>query len=533
MSQKIAPPTGTAETEVRSLRPTLLGEVEMGHRFRLLVESVSDYAIFLLDPDGYIQTWNAGAEQYKGYSAEEAIGKHFSIFYTREDTERRHPQHVLKTAREAGRFEDEGWRLRKDGTQFWANVVITRLTGPDGTIVGFAKVTRDFTAKKTAVDELRLSEERYRLLVSAVKDYAIFMLDPKGRVATWNDGAQKLKGYVLSEILGQHFSKFYPPEDIRSQKPQWELEEAAVTGRFEDEGWRVRKDGTRFWANVVITAVRNPAGTLIGYSKVTRDMTDRRRLEEKLRRANEDLDERVKQRTEQLEKAVRARDEFMSIVSHELRTPVTSLKLQVQTALRQLARSDVEGFSERTVKFAQGAEKQLDRLSRLIDDMLDMSRISMDRLNLDLEPLNLCEVVRETVARFEEQSHVAGCQLTCEARGTVEMKGDRHRLDQVFSNLLMNALKYGSGKPVSVSVTASRTKVFVEVEDQGMGIALKDQARIFERFERAVSASRVSGMGLGLYISRNIVEGHGGRISVQSELGKGSTFIVELPLNLR
>jgi PAS domain S-box-containing protein len=523
-------PIEAANGLVHQLRQPRSELTQHENRFKLLVDTISDYAIFLLDPSGYIQSWNPGAQRFKGYTAQEAIGKHFSIFYTEEDTARSHPQEELQIASQAGKFEEEGWRIRKDGSRFWASVVITRLTDDKGNIVGFAKVTRDLTQRKMAEEELRLSEEKFRLLVSAVKDYAIFMLDPDGRINTWNEGAQRIKGYRPDEIIGQHFSKFYLPQDIRAKKPEWELEEAKMTGRFEEEGWRIRKDGTRFWADVVITAIRNESGTLIGFSKVTRDMTDRRRLEEKLRRANEDLEKRVEERTAQLQEAVRARDEFMSIISHELRTPITSLKLQVQTTLRQGKRSTPEVFSERAIRFVNGAERQLDRLSKLIDDMLDVSRISLEKLPLNFEILELGELIQETIGRFDEQVEASGSPITmCLHRG-VRIKGDRIRLEQVFSNLFMNALKYGEGKPIMVSVGAVGDRATFTIQDQGMGIASTDQTRIFERFERAISASSVSGLGLGLYISRKIIETHHGRISVQSEMGKGATFTVALPL---
>ena len=254
---------------------------EAGELHRLLVESVQDYAIFALDPDGYILSWNPGAERFKGYTADEIIGKHFSIFYPYERIASGFPDYELREAARVGRFEDEGWRLRKDGTRFWANVVITALRDSTGTLVGYAKVTRDLTERRAAEDALRLSEERFRLIVQGVRDYAIFMLDTTGHVATWNEGAERLKQYRTEEIIGKHFSIFYPPERVAEKYPDYELREAERVGRFEDEGWRIRKDGTRFWANVVITALRDPDGHLIGFSKVTRDLTERRASEER------------------------------------------------------------------------------------------------------------------------------------------------------------------------------------------------------------------------------------------------------------
>jgi PAS domain S-box-containing protein len=254
---------------------------ETGELHRLLVESVQDYAIFALDPQGYILSWNPGAERFKGYTTDEIIGKHFSIFYPQERIATGFPEFELREAARTGRFEDEGWRIRKDGTRFWASVVITALRDSTGTLVGYAKVTRDLTERRAAEEALRLSEERFRLLVQGVRDYAIFMLDPTGHVATWNEGAQRIKQYSADEIIGKHFSIFYPPERIAEKFPQHELKEAERTGHFEDEGWRIRKDGTRFWANVVITALRDSDGHLIGFSKVTRDLTERKAAEER------------------------------------------------------------------------------------------------------------------------------------------------------------------------------------------------------------------------------------------------------------
>jgi PAS domain S-box-containing protein len=254
---------------------------EIGELHRLLVDSVQDYAIFALDTDGYILSWNAGAQRFKGYTADEIVGKHFSIFYPEAKVAEGWPEHELREAARVGRFEDEGWRIRKDGTSFWANVVITALRGEAGELLGYAKVTRDLTERRAAEEALRLSEERFRLLVTSVKDYAIFMLDPEGHVATWNEGAQRAKGYSADEIIGKHFSIFYPPEKVAERFPEYELAEAVRIGRFEDEGWRIRKDGTRFWANVVITPLYGAEHRLVGFGKVTRDLTERRASEER------------------------------------------------------------------------------------------------------------------------------------------------------------------------------------------------------------------------------------------------------------
>jgi PAS domain S-box-containing protein len=256
-------------------------------QFRIFVDSVRDYALVMLDPEGYVVSWNSGAAAIMGYNADEIIGKRFTRFYPQDTVDSGHPDHELVIARESGRFEDEGWRIRKDGRRFWANVIITSLRNAAGELIGFAKVTRDLTERRKAEEQLRLNEMRFRTLVQGVRDYAIFMLNPDGTVATWNEGAQRIKGYTAADIIGSHFSRFYPRDAIERRFPDYELATATTEGRFEDEGWRVRKDGSLFWANVVITAVRDDAGRLIGFSKITRDLTERRRHENILRASEE------------------------------------------------------------------------------------------------------------------------------------------------------------------------------------------------------------------------------------------------------
>jgi len=327
----------------------------------LLVESVTDYAIFMLDPEGRVATWNAGAEHIKGYREDEIIGRHFSKFYRSEDVWKCASE--LATATREGRVEDEGWRVRKDGSLFWATVVITCLRDTSGAIVGFAKVTRDTTERRLVQESLRQSEERLRLLVESVKDYAIFMLDPRGVIATWNVGAERIKGYRAQEIIGQHFSVFYPEEDVRAGKCEQELEVAAREGRVEDEGWRIRSDGTRFWANVVLTALRYDSGELVGFAKVTRDLTERRRAEEERLRVGE---------------LARARMNVLADLSEAL-VSVTSVEEVVRVVVEQglaFARSDVCTLyllDERTMVLDLVAERGcnpelVDRIRRIFPD---------------------------------------------------------------------------------------------------------------------------------------------------------------------
>jgi hypothetical protein len=280
MSQQEA---GERGARIRDARLGLVDEATL----RIFIDSVRDYAMLMLDPSGKVVSWNSGAEAIKGYRAEEIIGRHFSQFYPPEALARGLPAHELNVASATGRFEDEGWRVRRDGSQFWANVIITALRDVSGRLIGFAKVTRDLTERRHVEETLRQSEERFRSLVHGIKDYAIFMLDPGGNVATWNEGARRIKGYETEEIVGSHFSLFYPPEMLERGVPDRELRMARLEGSFEDEGWRLRKDGSRFWANVIITAMRDAGGNLTGFSKVTRDLTERRAHEMQLRESEE------------------------------------------------------------------------------------------------------------------------------------------------------------------------------------------------------------------------------------------------------
>ncbi|MGH9560228.1 MAG: PAS domain S-box protein, partial [Terracidiphilus sp.] len=250
-------------------------EIEWGHRedsFRQFFDAVQDYAIFMMDTDGRITTWNSGAERIKGYRRSEILGRHLSILYTPEDISSGKPERLLALARETGRAEDEGWRVLQDGTRFWARVTITAIRNEKGELIGFGKVTRDLNIPKHAESILHRQEERFQMFVHAVQDYAMFVLDPQGYVTTWNIGAERIKGYTASEIIGRHFSCFYPL-DVRDTKPKHALKIAAREGRYEDEGWRLRKDGSKFWADVVITAIRDESGQIIGFGKVTRDLT--------------------------------------------------------------------------------------------------------------------------------------------------------------------------------------------------------------------------------------------------------------------
>lgn len=503
---------------------------------------MGDYGIFTLDPDGNILTWNTGAARIQGYSEEEIVGRNFRLFYLPEDIARKHPEFELERATEDGRYEEEGWRKRKDGSKFWASVVITKIAGPGGSLLGFSKVTRDLTHRKEIEERLRASEERFRLLVRSVRDYAIFLLDTDGRVASWNEGAAKIKGYRAEEILGKHFSVFYPPEE--AGKCEFELREAERVGRFEDEGWRLRKDGSRLWANVVITAVRDDRGRLLGFAKVTRDLSERKRAEDRLQKSYSDLERRVRERThelslanieleareQELREAVRVRDEFLSIASHELKTPLTSLKMQLQMLLRKT--QPERGLLPPPDRLAKGLDsslRQVDRLNKLVEDLLDVARAQARKVSFRMEKIDLRGVIEEAVERLQPQIDAARSHVELDL-GPVMGEFDPFRLDQVLVNLITNALKYAAGTRINIQASAVGNMVTLIVRDEGKGIPADSLERLFERFERGSNAENVTGLGLGLFITRQIVEGHGGTIRVESEVGEGTSFIVRLPL---
>ncbi len=501
-------------------------------RLRLLVESVKDYALYMLDPDGKITTWNVGAERIKGYRAGEILGKHFSVFYPPEAIAARQPERELEIAAKVGRYEEEGWRLRKNGERFWGSVVLSAIVDPvTGVLRGFSKVTRDLTERRATEEALRRSEERLRLLVESVKDYAIFMLDPEGHVSTWNAGAQRIKGYAANEVIGRHFEMFYPREIASSGHPRRELEIAARDGRYEEEGWRIRKDGERFWANVVLSAVRDPAtGALRGFAKVTRDLTERRRMENEARAAAEQAG-RERARAEDAQRALQQRDDFIAVAAHELRTPLMALLLKVQgVSAAMRGRADGDEGIRKLAERLDGARQQIDRLASLVERLLDVSRMVRGELDVKLEETDLGALARQVLEDFREQALAAGSELRLDARHDVVGMWDRSRIEQVVVNLLWNAIKYGRGQPIEVRLERLELDARLVVTDLGIGIGPDDVERVFRRFERAVPTRHYGGLGLGLYISKNIVEAHGGSIHVSSRPGHGATFVVTLPL---
>ncbi|MFM0238484.1 PAS domain-containing hybrid sensor histidine kinase/response regulator [Paraburkholderia phytofirmans] len=475
-----------------------------------LLEAIEDYAIFLLDPSGRIVSCNGGGYKLTGYSEQEIVGEHFSRFYTEEAVARDWPAYELQQASLTGRFEDTGWRKRKDGTIFWSNVVITSMRDDAGILTGFAKITRDLSAQREYVEALRQSEERFRLLVDCVKDYAIFMLDPQGYVVSWNSGAARIKGYTREEIVGRHFSTFYVPEEAAAGKPARELAIARQLGHVEDEGWRVRKDGTTFWANVVITAVHDESNRLRGFAKVTRDLTERRQREE-------------------LERSGERMRQFLATLAHELRNPLAPVRNAI--GVMQLE----TGVSPTLARSRDLIDRQVTHLTRLVDDLLDVGRIMSNKVELRLGRVDLAEVMGRAIeaARPFTDAHEQRVVQHMPDEPVI-VRGDMTRLVQVLQNLLHNAAKFSPvGSAIEVAARIDYHMAVLEVRDAGCGIPVRSLDRIFELFAQEKDGQNASegGLGIGLTLCKSLVELHGGSIIASSEgPGCGSTFTLSLPL---
>jgi PAS domain S-box-containing protein len=530
-----------SEPLVHTSGPAAVSTLRMdADAFRLLVESTIDYAIFLLDRDGYVASWNAGAMRLKGYDRSEIIGQHFSVFYPPDAIARDWPAKELEMAARDGRFEDEGWRVRKDGSLFWANVVITALRDKRGELIGFGKVSRDLTERRRAEQQVRESEERFRLIIDSTIDYAIFMLDAQGHITSWNAGARKIKGYTAEEIIGRHFSVFYTTEAVTSGWPAYELEQAALTGRFEDEGWRLRKDGSRFWANVVISAIRGADGALRGFAKVTRDVTEKKIHEQRIENLTRELQKRVVDldaTNRELAQKSAENESFVYSVSHDLRAPLVNLQGFSQElslangTLRTLlsdpgvpARIQKEGISLIDVEMTESItfiRNAVRHLGNIIDGLLRLSRVG--RVEYDRIPVDVRAVVADILSSMHGTVVASGARVDVAPLPVIH--GDANAVGQVFANLIGNALKsFDDHRPgvIEVSASGDDPPVFA-VKDNGVGIPVEYQKKIFKVFQQ-VHQGRARGEGMGLAIVRRIVERHGGRMWFESTPGVGTTF---------
>lgn len=356
---------------------------------------------------------------------------------------------------------------------------------------------------------LAVKDNRYDLLVKcieSIEDYAIFILDSEGLIQTWNHGARKIKGYFADEVIGKHVSMFYTDDESSRLHPQRALIIAADKGRFEEEGWRVRKSGEKFWANVVLTPLKDDDGNIIAFSKVTRDLSDKKRISE-------------------LEESIRMRDEFISVASHELRTPVTKILLNLQFVKRT-----TDAMSDKLFKALDVCETSTKELISIMDNLVDVSRLRLGQLEIRRTKTNITGIVLNVLTKFKDQIRLSGNHVSFVHDGDIIGYWDQTRLDQLFTNLLSNAVKYAEGKPIKLELKVNEESVTFTISDEGPGIPYNKQPTIFERFERAADSRKISGLGLGLYVSRQIVEAHKGQITLESRPGKGAKFTVILPV---
>lgn len=497
------------------------GEDEENARFRLLVDSITDYAVYMLDRDGVVTTWNRGAERIKGYRADEIIGRHFSCFYPEPDRAAGAPQRALDTAEHDGRFETEGWRLRKDGSPFWVHVVIDPIKDASGALIGFAKITRDLSERKHAEAALAESEEQFRRLVLNVVDYAIYMLSPDGMVTSWNLGAERIKGYAAEEIVGQHFSRFYPDEDREKGGPARSLELARTTGHYHAEGWRVRKDGSRFWASVVIDAIHNDQGELIGFAKITRDVTERLEQQKRLEEAREELFQAQK---------VEAIGQLTGGVAHDF----NNLLMVVLGSLEVLGRRVT--LEERDRKLLDNAVHAAQRGAQLTQRMLAFAR----KQDLQQTPVDLPDLVR---GMSDLLSRTLGPTILIETRFPIalpQVLADPSQLDSVLLNLAVNARDaMPEGGPLIISarevVVGSDQPdlkpgryVCLAVQDHGEGMDAETLARATDPFFTTKGVGK--GTGLGLPMVQGIAQQSGGKFLLKSKVGEGTTAEIWLPV---
>ena len=489
-------------------------------RFQYFVAGVTDYAIYMLSPEGVVDSWNAGAQRFKLYRPEEIIGEHFSRFYTTEDKARNLPERALEIARTHGKFEDEGWRVRKDGSRFWASVVIDAIHGDDGALIGFAKVTRDITERRESDAALRASEERFRLLVQGVTDYSIYMLSPAGEITNWNAGAERIKGFTHDEAVGTHFSRFYVPEDRQAGLPEKALETARTCGRFESEGWRVRKGGERFWSHVVIDAIRDSDNALLGFAKITRDITERRESTLALERARDALFQSRK---------LEALGKLTGGIAHDF----NNLLGVVMSGTELLSREVVTPAGRKILESMQRSAKRGAELTQQLLTFARQQPLKQENYNLNV-----------VIGKFEAVLRRASASPI---RFLVELAPDLHlvrtdatQFEAAILNLVSNArdampdggtLTVRTSNAVLAADAASGRNagpyVVVEVGDTGVGMAPEVRARVFEPFFTTKPVGK--GTGLGLSQVYGLIQESGGSVEIVSQVGEGTSIKLLFP----
>ena len=493
-------------------------------RFRLLIDAVIDYAIYMIDPDGIITSWNAGARRFKGYEEAEILGQHFSRFYTDDDRRAGLPQRALDTAIREGRFEGEGWRVRKDGTHFWCHVVIDPIFDPSGTLLGFAKITRDLTDRKMAEEILKQSEQQFRLLVQSVTDYAIYMLSPDGRVSNWNPGAQRIKGYLPEEVIGRHFSMFYTPEDRDAREPQRTLDIAVREGRFENKGWRMRKDGTRFLAHVIVDPIWGDTGTLLGFAKITRDITEVTQAQQALEQTREALFQAQK---------MQAIGQLSGGIAHDFNNLLTVILGNLEIVRKRV--TDDPKITRLIDNATQGALRGVSLTQR----MLAFAR----RQELKSVPVRIPALV-EGISGLLRSS--LGPSVKVETRFPEDLEpvmADINQLELAVLNLATNArdaMPHGgtiifSARTEEVTGGASSLAagryVCLNIADTGEGMDETTLASAMDPFFTTKGVGK--GTGLGLSMVHGFIEQLGGRFILKSNKDQGTTAELWLPVATR
>ena len=482
---------------------------ESKRNFQLLVEGITDYAICMLDLKGNIINWNAGAQRIKGYKASEIVGRHFSVFYPPEDREAGLPARALEIARKEKHFLAEGWRLRKDGTKFFASVVIDPIY-EKRRLVGYAKITRDITERQQALADLNASESQFRLLVSGVTDYALYMLTPAGIVANWNAGGERIKGYAPEEIIGQNFSRFYTPADQAAGRPARALKIAEETGHYEEEGLRVRKDGSFFWASVVIDPIRDSDGRLLGFAKITRDISERRAAQQRLEEVQRQLAESQK---------MEALGQLTGGVAHDF----NNLLMIISGNLHKIR---TEVASERALRALGAIETASQRAASLTSQLLRFAR----RQSVNPQPIDLAQrimSVREVLSSALGRAISLNVDIPA---GVWPVFVDPTEFETALLNLVINArdaMPDGGTIAISARNDSARDQVGIWVTDSGVGIPEDVVGKVFDPFFTTKPVGK--GTGLGLSQVHGFVLQAGGAIEITSALGKGTTVCMHLP----
>ncbi|HYJ65970.1 MAG TPA: PAS domain S-box protein, partial [Parafilimonas sp.] len=466
-------------------------------RLRLLIKSAKDYAIFSINLNRCIDTWNPGAENMFKYAEEEIKGKLGDILFTPEDQAAGAPEHEADTALKTGLAMNERWHMRKDGSYFYGSGSTMPVRDKEGKAIGFVKIMRDLTESKKAEEALHASEERLRMTIDSVTDYAIINTNTERLITGWNTGAERIFEYKAEEVIGKPVDIIFTPEDIAAGMPIKEMQTAIKDGLSPDERWHIRRDGTRFYMSGVMRPILNP--DIVGFVKIARDMTEQKLLEQN-------------------------KDDFIAIASHELRTPLTSIK-----AYTEMLCEVYEEANHADKELAVKLNEQVDRLVELVRSLLDTTKLAQGQLALSPERFNLDELIQE---RVEELKHSTGNhQFKIVSAGNNFVNADKKRIGEVISNLISNAIKY-SPKGGEVIITTKKTSegIEVSVHDNGIGIPEDVKNKIFERFFRVnANVSTFPGLGLGLYIAAIIIQQHGGRIWLDTAISKGSTFNFVLP----